>query len=544
MLGAIFGDIVGSVYEGYNTHNYNFPLLSPQSRPTDDSCMTLAVAKALMESYGADDDTIRASLVRNMQEMGRKYPRAGYGGSFRRWIVAADPHPYNSFGNGSAMRVAAAGWLYRTLEETLHAAELTAEVTHNHPEGIKGAQAIAAAIFLARAGASKEDIINYIAKTFEYNLFRTLDQIRPGYSFEVSCQKSCPEAIIAFFEGENYEDVIRKAVTLGGDSDTIACMAGAIAEAYYGMPDSLKKAALDRLDWPMKKIVRDFRDFYHKYSGKPEDGWQEYLKPEIDPFMQLNPLIEERIEEYYKDPEAEDAAIPVVQAILQAMSLDGHVLIPVETPEAAAKAFDPAKLTPGDTVTVEEELHWKLIQINHEDGSFTMPVFTSSEKMDEAGLFSSTLSMSFEGYMEQVLSAEGARGIVLNPGEQCFFLNKDVIRFLLDEFRAKKTTTHTVGKGACFMIPENVPEGFEEFIGEFFKNNLADQVEKVWFTGLSNQGENSWLFAIATDAEDMQPIYDRIHTMMVLMKVNTPVDYMRAKEQPWPGARLVFGKEA
>ena len=208
--------------------------------------------------------------------------------------------------------------------------------------------------------------------------------------------------------------------------------------------------------------------------------------------MQLNPLIEERIEDYYKESEADDASIPVLQAILQAMSLDGHVLIPVETPEAAAKAFDPAKLNPGDEVTLEEDLHWKLIQINHEDGSVTMPVFTSSEKMNEAGLVSSTLSMFLEEYMDQVLSMEGARGIVINPGEKYFFLNKDVIRFLLDEFRAKKTTTHTVGKGACFMIPENVPEGFEEFIGEFFRNNLADQVEKVWFTGLSNQGENSW----------------------------------------------------
>ena len=291
MLGAIFGDIVGSVYERYNTHDYYFPLLSPQSRPTDDSCMTLAVAKALIETYGEDDDTVRAALVRSMQEIGRKYPRAGYGGSFRRWINDAGPQPYNSFGNGSAMRVSPAGWLYQTMEETLHVAELTAEVTHNHPEGIKGAQAIAAAIFLARAGASKEDILNYIANTFQYNLFRTLDQIRPGYSFEVSCQKSCPEAIIAFCEGENYEDVIRKAVTLGGDSDTIACMAGSIAEAFYGMPRAFKEEALSRIDEPMRKIVRDFRNFYHEHSGKPHDGWQEAIALEIDPLKQLNPLI-------------------------------------------------------------------------------------------------------------------------------------------------------------------------------------------------------------------------------------------------------------
>lgn len=161
MLGAIFGDIAGSAYEFNNTKDYNFKLLTRYSRPTDDSYMTLAVAKALMETYGQDDDSIRAALVKNMQDIGARYPHAGYGGMFRRWLREKDPQPYNSYGNGSGMRVSPAGWLYRTLDETLHAAKLTAEVTHNHPEGIKGAQAVAAAIFLARAGAAKEQIINY-----------------------------------------------------------------------------------------------------------------------------------------------------------------------------------------------------------------------------------------------------------------------------------------------------------------------------------------------------------------------------------------------
>ena len=269
MLGAIFGDIVGSVYEFHNTHDYNFYLLHKNSRPTDDSYMTLAVAKALMESYGKDDNTIRSAVVRNMQAIGRRYPYAGYGGMFSKWLEEEIPEPYNSFGNGSAMRVAAAGWLYQTLEETLHAAKLTAEVTHDHPEGIKGAQAIAAAIFLARAKAEKYEIANYIANQFEYDLFRKLDEIRPEYRFYAICQKSVPEAIIAFLEGNDYEDVIRKAVSLGGDSDTIACMAGAIAEAYYGMPEEFKKETLRRLDAPMQEIVHDFRSFYRKHSGKP-----------------------------------------------------------------------------------------------------------------------------------------------------------------------------------------------------------------------------------------------------------------------------------
>ena len=273
MLGAIFGDIVGSVYEFDNTHDYHFKLLSRWSVPTDDSYMTLAVAKALMETQGsaADggdgsdtakdrDEAVHRAVIANMQDFGARYPHAGYGGMFSCWLRDEDPQPYNSFGNGSAMRVSPAGWLYPTLEETLHAAKLTAEVTHNHPEGIKGAQAVAAAIFLARSGADKAEIKRYIEETCDYDLDRTLDEIRPGYAFYEICQKSVPEAVIAFLEGENYEDVIRRAVSLGGDSDTIACMAGSIAEAYFGMPEEYKEEALSRLDKPMRRIVYDFRE--------------------------------------------------------------------------------------------------------------------------------------------------------------------------------------------------------------------------------------------------------------------------------------------
>ncbi len=258
MLGAIFGDIVGSVYEFHNTHDYGFRLLRHSSRPTDDSYMTLAVAEALMETMGKPDDEIRAALVHRMQEAGHRHPDAGYGGMFFHWLTAADPQPYGSYGNGSAMRVSPAGWLYDTLVETLHAAGLTAEVTHNHPEGIKGAQAVAAGIFLARTGKTQEEIRQYITDTFGYDLSRTLDDIRPGYGFYEICQKSCPEAVTAFLEGNDYEDVIRKAITLGGDSDTIACMAGGIAEAYYGMPDVYREETLRRLGDEYTDVIAAF----------------------------------------------------------------------------------------------------------------------------------------------------------------------------------------------------------------------------------------------------------------------------------------------
>ena len=268
MLGAIFGDIVGSVYEFNNTADLHFPLLSRYSRPTDDSIMTLAVARALMETWGQPDDAIRAALVREMRDFGARYPNGGYGGRFSDWLSADDPQPYGSFGNGSAMRVSPVGWLCGTMEDTLHMARLTAEVTHNHPEGIKGAQAIAAGVFLARAGQDKDAILRSLTERFHYDLTRTLDEIRPTYGFYEICQKSVPEAIRAFYEGETYEDVIRRAVALGGDSDTIACMAGALAEAYYGMPEAFQKEALARMDSFQRGVVQDFRAFCRTHAGE------------------------------------------------------------------------------------------------------------------------------------------------------------------------------------------------------------------------------------------------------------------------------------
>lgn len=273
MLGAIFGDIVGSIYERHNVKRTDFQLITRYSHPTDDSIMTLAVAKALMETWDIWSDTsvlssdrdlaVVKALTANMQSMGRMYPNAGYGGAFRRWVRSNDPQPYGSWGNGSAMRVSPVGWLCNTLDDVLRLAALTASVTHNSAEGIKGAQAIASCVFMARSGMSKSDMRQVCLDLFGYNLSRTLDEIRPDYTFDVSCQGSVPEAIIAFMESDSYEDAIRLAVSLGGDSDTIACMAGAIAEAYYGMPQNFREQALSILDSYCVKIVNTFHDFCH-----------------------------------------------------------------------------------------------------------------------------------------------------------------------------------------------------------------------------------------------------------------------------------------
>ena len=262
MYGAILGDIIGSPYEfdrGNKTKDFTF--FEKDASFTDDSVMTIAVADALTETLGQSDDDIRNALIYSMRLWGRKYPNAGYGGRFIGWLEGNPEGPYNSFGNGSAMRVSSAGWLYNSLDKTLHAAELTAEVTHNHPEGIKGAKATAAAIFMARKGSSKADIRDFITREFGYDLTRTTDEIRPGYYHDESCQKTVPEAVTAFLEGDSFDDVIRTAVSLGGDSDTLTCIAGSIAEAFYGVPDYLKEECRRRIKPDMLEVLDRFEEF-------------------------------------------------------------------------------------------------------------------------------------------------------------------------------------------------------------------------------------------------------------------------------------------
>ncbi len=232
MLGSIAGDIIGSVYEWNRIKTTNFPLFQLNSVFTDDSVMTVATAVSILDNvpYG-----------QSYHDYGRKYPGRGYGDGFHRWILSDSPQPYNSWGNGSAMRVSPVGFAFDSVEEVLEQAKQSAEVTHNHPEGIKGAQAAALAVFLARKEKDKEIIRKEISQRFGYDLDRTIDRIRPNYCFDVSCQGTVPEAIIAFLESENYEQAIRLAVSLGGDSDTLACITGGIAEAYYaGVPEPIK----------------------------------------------------------------------------------------------------------------------------------------------------------------------------------------------------------------------------------------------------------------------------------------------------------------
>ena len=266
MLGAVCGDIIGSIYEVDNIKTKKFELFSPLDSFTDDTVMTCAIAEASFNYLKTKDlNSFRDDCVFYMQKFGRANINAGYGGTFIRWLVSPNPLPYNSYGNGSAMRVSSVAYVAKSLEEAKKLARISASVSHNHPEGIKGAECVASAIWLAKNGASRENIRKYIEDNY-YKLNFTIDKIRDNYKFDVSCQGSVPQAIVAFLESTCFEDAIRNAVSIGGDSDTIAAICGSIAEAYYGIPQNIVNNAVQYLDETLRETLIKFygENFYSK----------------------------------------------------------------------------------------------------------------------------------------------------------------------------------------------------------------------------------------------------------------------------------------
>ncbi len=396
MLGAILGDMIGSPYEFDRGRKVKqFPLFIEDSEFTDDTVMTIAVAEALMDSMGKTDDEIRAELVYSMQKWGARYPYAGYGGLFHEWLHSRNPKPYGSFGNGSAMRVASAGWLFATLEETRHMARLTAEVTHNHPEGIKGAEATASAIYMARTGSSKEEIREYIIREFGYDLSRTCDEIRPKYRHIETCQKTVPEAVTAFLEGEDFEDVIRTAVSLGGDCDTLTCIAGGMAEAMYGVPEEIAAEGRKRLPEDMLEVLDRFEEQKAKQAGFQ------------DPFLEGNEKIEEAIRVYHGDPGKENLCA-VLEAIRTRMHEDGHFMVP------AALSED------GKTFSFHT--------LQTKDGREWLAVFTTPAELQK-GESGRIISHFIDSMLNACLDSECA-GLIINPWDKPFLLTRELIEML------------------------------------------------------------------------------------------------------------------
>ncbi len=260
MYGAIIGDIIGSRFEFDNgSKTREFELFTKECDFTDDTVMTIAVAEALLNAGpDADEKTVKTELIRSMKKWGKKYPHAGYGARFIGWVLSDDPEPYGSYGNGSGMRVSPVGWLYDSLERTREVARWTAEVTHNHPEGIKGAESVAAAIFMARNGSSKEEIKDYIVSEFGYDLSRTLNEIQPGYYHVEDCMRTMPEAFECFLEAESYEECIRNVIYIGGDTDTLGAIAGAVAEAFWGIPANIVMDAKEFIPEDIDAVISRF----------------------------------------------------------------------------------------------------------------------------------------------------------------------------------------------------------------------------------------------------------------------------------------------
>ncbi len=256
MLGAVIGDIVGSRFEWNNRKSKDFTLLTPECHITDDSVMTLAIAQAVLESHGRREELAQRA-VSSMQAFGRRWARGCYGGRFSRWLVSDNPQPYGSFGNGSAMRVSACAWAASSLEEALDMARRVTMVTHDHPEGVRGAEAVTAVIWSARQGLSTDALRRLVEERW-YRLDFSLDDIRESYGFDVSCQGSVPQAIEAFLEADSVEDAVRNAVSIGGDSDTIAAMAGSMAEGRFGVPGELRARVLPLLEPRLREVLEHF----------------------------------------------------------------------------------------------------------------------------------------------------------------------------------------------------------------------------------------------------------------------------------------------
>lgn len=415
MYGAILGDIIGSPFEfDRGDKTKDFKLFSRRSHFTDDSVMTLAVCEALLKvGQDATVKEIEDAVITSMQSWGRRYPHEGYGGYFRRWLTARHPQPYNSFGNGSAMRVSAAGWLYDSLEKTRVVAKATANVTHNHPEGIKGAEATASAIFMARNGSSKEEIKKYIENEFHYDLNRTLDEIRPNFHMDETCQKTVPEAIIAFLEARDFEDAIRNAVSLGGDTDTLGAITGSIAEAYFGISETLISECRNRINKDMRDVVDAFYSFVRK-----------------DDLPNTNQMIEKAIDQYYVHNDKEGMLL-FMDTLLNAIKQGGELVVPYITKNPFLSKEQLSSINIGDTFTLDHDVKLKMETVKDMNGKEWLGVFTSSNEMHKGSSGNVQISQSILSILKLVIDWKEIDGIVINPFGKYMQISKAMILLLI-----------------------------------------------------------------------------------------------------------------
>ena len=427
MYGAILGDIIGSPFEfDRGDKTKDFELFTRGCGFTDDSVMTVAVAEALLAvGSAAPVDEIEDAVKAAMQDWGHKYPHAGYGGSFRKWLKQKNPKPYGSYGNGSAMRVSAAGWLYDSIERTREVARATANVSHNHPEGIKGAEATASAIYMARNGATKEEIKAYIEKEFHYDLNRTLDQIRPYYHMDETCQRTVPEAIIAFLEAEDFEDAVRNAVSLGGDTDTLGAITGSIAEAFFGIPAILIAECQARIDEGlMTSVLNEFDYVLGRKNGE---------QCRIDPGLEENHAIEVAIDQLYYQND-KDGMLLFMEVMVSRMQQDGDFAVPYvsDMPMMSEKQLSKAQI--GQSFSIEQDIKLKMETVTDADGKEWMGVFTSSKEMHRGSAGNVQINQSIREMLKMAMGWEKVEGIVINPFGKFVQLKKEMIQLILDGY--------------------------------------------------------------------------------------------------------------
>lgn len=421
MLGAITGDIIGSRFEfDRGNKSKDFELFTPECDFTDDTVMTIAVAEALLSSgKDAGEKTIKENLIKSMKKWGQKYPYAGYGQRFIGWVLSDDPKPYGSFGNGSGMRVSSVGWLYDTIERTREVARWTAEVTHNHPEGIKGAESVAAAIFMARNFASKEEIEKYIEDEFGYDLSRTLDDIRPTYEHVEDCMHTMPEAFECFLESESYEDCVRNVMYIGGDTDTLAAISGAIAEAFWGMPVMLALKAKEYLPDEMGEVLTKF----DKAVNGDED---------VDPYVH-NKYIKMGVKRFEETHNVEDLIL-LLEVLIKRMREDGEAPTPMVDVNNVMGEFDPDKLILGKSIEIGKEMRLRKDTMKSSDGSEWFPLFTDIEELNKQPTTNINMNCPIRIILEDALNSDRVEGAVINPFGQSFTLNKEILKMLFNHF--------------------------------------------------------------------------------------------------------------
>ncbi len=429
MFGAILGDIVGSRFE-FDVPGWKkeFEFLASECNWTDDTAMTIAVAEALLKvGKDAEISVIEHAVIDSMRDWGKRYPYAGFGGRFNRWLASDDPKPYESYGNGSAMRVSAVGWLYDSLDRSREVAAATARVTHNHPEGIKGAECTAAVIFLGRTGASKEEIAEYINCKFGYDYSESMEEMRARHRHDESCMDALPKAIRSFMDGTSVEDVIRNAVSLGGDTDTIAAIAGAMAEGFYGMPVLYKGEVMQRVEDDMLEVLRIF-------------------DKTINPCMEVgaadqtdeNATLADIYQRYY-DEQDQSKKGKIFDLFLNELSRrvkeGGTVLAPyVDATGNFFSEMEFDKLCVGDAVTVKNSVRLRLDTMTDQEGHLWIPLFLGDEARTKGQTANILMPTCIRDILELGLKREDLTGVVINPFDRPFEFRKNMLYHFLRDY--------------------------------------------------------------------------------------------------------------